>query len=250
MLEYFFRPNEDGFIFAPYSGVHFFLLGLMFLGIILILKGGWTQRGHREKISKGLASILLLDQLVLYYWQFSSGYFSLGVSLPLYHCRLAIFFLLVGVFFKGDRLKKIGIFWGILGSTIAMLSPNLYAFSFPHYTNFNFFISHIAMAWLACNLLMEEGLSLRRKDLVEVLVFTDIYNIFLSLLNQALIGVYPRVNYGYMRHLPEGIGMECPLLVHTLFMIGLFDLCLLIIFFLLTHWRGESPEDLPLKKSL
>ena len=60
-------------------------------------------------------------------------------GLPLYHCRVAILALALGLIFKINLLLNIGAYWGIFGSISALLVVGADPFAFPHVTQFSLF---------------------------------------------------------------------------------------------------------------
>ncbi len=129
------------------------MIGLLLLWIgVMVLIVLYRKRLMAQKnpmcLAKIAAMVLLVDQVVLYLWQFLSGYFNLEMSLPLYHCRIAVPILVLDLIFGFTMLRSIWIYWGFLGSVFAMGFMDLYRFDFPHYTNFQFFIVHITLGWI------------------------------------------------------------------------------------------------------
>ena len=60
-------------------------IGVMVL--IVVYRRQLAAQKNPGLIAKIVALFLLADQVVLYLWQFLSGYFNVEQSLPLYHCR-------------------------------------------------------------------------------------------------------------------------------------------------------------------
>lgn len=228
-IQHFFRANEDGFVFKMFSPVHIGILAVYIIGIITISKGdcGLKDEKKNRNFLKTMAIILLVDQIVLYIWQFASGYFKLEVSLPLYHCRVSVWFLIIGVLFDDSLLKTLGIYWGSVGSIVAMILVDLYDFSFPHYTNFQFFIVHILMGWIIADMLFVQGFTPSKDDDKKTIIFTNLYNIFLIAFNVIMNKKYKNVNYGYMLHMPGNKNVEASNL-HPLFMMVIFNIAMLL----------------------
>lgn len=239
-FRHFFRANEDGFVFNMYGNIHLILIIIFISGIYLLTnKNSFTKNNSTNNIIlKGLATILLIDQIILYAWQLGSGYFRLDMSLPLYHCRIAIWFIIIGVLSNNKNIKTLGVIWGSLGSTLAMILPEIYAFNFPHYTNFQFFIAHITLGWIISNVLIVQKFQISEKELRFALKFTNIYNISLVIFNFALRTIYPDTNYGYMLALPGKIVIGNPI-IHSLIMIFVFNIGILLIYKLLSFKYEE-----------
>lgn len=235
-MNYFFRGKEDGFVFDKYGTIHIVIL-IAFLTVAYLIinkKFNLNIASTNNKLLKTFASIILIDQIVLYLWQFGSGRFSFDISLPLYHCRIAVFFLIFAVFTKIKFFKVMTIFWGFFGSLFALTLPDLYAYNFPHYTNFQFFIVHLILGWVVADLLFVENVSLNKKDLRNVLVFTNIFNLFLICFNFILKPVYSRINYGYMIAMPGGMPLFDSRILHALTLVLLFNVGTFVLYKIFT----------------
>lgn len=231
-LRYFFRSQEDGYIFRQYGGYHIILLLIYILGMALIITKsfGIEEKNKNDKFLKLLAAILLLDQIILYAWQFASGYFRMDMSLPLYHCRLAVWLLIAGIF-TDDRLVKIlGAYMGFMGSSIAMIIPDLYNFSFPHYTNIQFFLVHILMGWVVVDFIFVEKLFVKKEELKKVLFITNSFNVFLLAFNMYLRPTFNEVNYGYILSPPANLPVEVPGYLYVVIVFILFNFIVLLLY--------------------
>lgn len=249
-MKHFFRAIEDGVPLKLFSPVHLVLLAIYIIGIIFIAKKkfGLNDEKRNRKFLIVLASILLIDQIVLYAWQLGSGYFRMDISLPLYHCRLAVWMLIIGVLLDNRKIKVIGIYWGTMGSVMAMVMADLYKFQFPHYTNFQFFIVHIIMGWIIADLLFVTKDSITKEDNKFVVIFTNVYNVLLVAFNLLMVKSLPDINYGYMIGMPPFIGPIFSRPIHILVMLILFNIAMFGIYYLFRAvQRGEMNDKKVLK---
>lgn len=240
-FNYFFRGTEDGFIFKTFSPIHLILLVILIAGIFLIRFK--FDKKTILKVNKILAVILLVDQVILYIWQFSSGYFRIDMSLPLYHCRVAVWFLIVGILFDQRVIKITGFYLGFIGSIIGMIFADLYKFSYPHYTNFQFFIVHILMGWIVAGILFADKEPVTKREFKSVVTVLNILNAIIMLANIVLIRTYPEVNYGYFLRLPNGIGPYIPPILNAIIMIAIFNLALWLLYKLLNKIMREDRNE-------
>lgn len=225
----FFRGSEDGYVFPMFGKVHLLMLAIFFVGIYMIYKGyfGLRDKNKNKKFMNTMLFILLIDQIVLYAWQIGSGYFNWAMSLPLYHCRICVWFLIIGIYFDKDLIKTIGIYWGTLGSFLAMLVPDPYKFSFPHYTNFQFFIVHILMGWVISDLVFRKKYIPNKNENVRALIFTNFFNLALIIFDLSMRKYWPKANYGYMIELPVANDL-LPNSIQPLVMFLMFNFVMLI----------------------
>ncbi len=184
------------------------------------------------------AMVLLVDQIVLYSWQVFSGYFNFEMSLPLYHCRIAVPLLILDLIFGVKILRSIWIYWGALGSVFAMAFMDLYKFDFPHYTNFQFFIVHLLLGWIICYVIFVLDYRFEKKGLKFALIVTFIYNVGLILFNALCNGTFIaseglKFNYGYMVLAPPPLtklALTFPPFVYYAIMLVGYELMILLLY--------------------
>lgn len=232
-MKTFFRGAEDGFVLKLFGSVHILMLVLWILGIAFIIAKRKDLRKQTAglNLSKKFILILFIDQIILYTWQFGSGFFKMDMSLPLYHCRIATWILITSIAFDIDKLKSVGVYWGILGSLIAMLIPDLYKFSFPHYTNIQFFLVHIFMAWIVVYLIFVDKVKFSKENLLFAIKFTSIYNFIVLIVNFLLRPYYPYVNYSYLMRQPSVLDFLFGdnQLLYTSFIIIMYNVIIVLI---------------------
>lgn len=232
---YFFRGKED-LVFSPlaaFSALHLIILFAFLVLVAIIYRRDLSLKegNNRRNLSKFFAVILLIDQVILYSWQFSSGYFNLQLSLPIYHCRIAIALLIIGVLFNRINIIHVGMYWGFLGSIMALLVPDMYKFRFPHYTNIQFFLAHVIMGLLIINLLKSREIQITGKETKFVLLITNIYNLFLFIFNLSMAHFWglKDINYGYMNAFPKIVPIRFNVFLHFIIISVLFNMIMLLI---------------------
>ena len=166
-----------------------------------------------------------------------SKYHVLTEGLPLYHCRVAIILMGIGLLFNKRICRKLGSMWGLIGAVFALIYPSgLDPFLFPHITQFSFFIGHLFLLWGSVYCIFIECVKFDKKDFKIAIYFTNIYHISMFILNH-IIGA----NYGFMRVSPIGIGKNLPPIVYGLIVIGIFNL-LMIFMSVLINKQEKSNE--------
>lgn len=196
-IYYFFRSKPySSNIFMP-SNVHLLILLFAISVSISILK----SKNESRFLELFISITLILQQIILYSWYIFGGYNVLKEGLPLYHCRIAIIFVGIGLFLHNEVLIKFGSYWGMFGSIGALLFPGLDPFLFPHITQFSYFIGHLFLLWGCMYILFVKKIGMNKIDLKNILIFTNIYHLIMFFLNN-LFGS----NYGYMNSPPINIG--------------------------------------------
>ncbi|MFM1536505.1 TIGR02206 family membrane protein, partial [Helcococcus ovis] len=163
----------------------------------------------------------------------TSGFYTLEASLPVYNCRIVAWFFIYDIFIGNKTLRKIGIYWGLMGGILAILMPEPYAFRFPHYTNFQFFIFHYLIFLIAIYNIVVRKESLDKKDLLFTVKFTAIYNLCVMIFTLLLRNYYPKANYGFLVEAPNVVKNLMPLqgILYYIFVLLLYSLIMVVMHF-------------------
>ena len=194
---YFFRSKPEGYDIEKFGFTHIFLVTFAFVGAILIYVNRDKLKNSNKNILKFFVVLLFLQQVILYGWYIISGAFSIETSLPLYDCRVAIICIIYGVFFNNNKSKRIGIYLGFVGSIVALISPDLDRFIFPHYTWISFFVGHILLLWVSCYIFFVEEIEISFKKYTEVFIFTNVLHIAVIIFNSI-----SKSNYAFLSEPP------------------------------------------------
>lgn len=228
---YFFRSKPEGYDIEKFGFTHIFLVIFAFVGAILIYVNRDKLKNSNKNILKFFVVLLFLQQVILYGWYIISGAFSIETSLPLYDCRVAIICLIYGVFFNNNKSKRIGIYLGFVGSIVALISPDLDRFIFPHYTWVSFFVGHILLLWVSCYIFFVEEIEISFKKYTEVFIFTNILHIAVIFFNSI-----SKSNYAFLSEPPifkEAAGRLHPITYIAIMMLMLnFSLYLVHSYFM------------------
>ncbi|MFC3932954.1 YwaF family protein [Streptococcus dentapri] len=167
-----------------------YALILLMIAILVWL----TYRYHRYAIYVGIFKWLQIGQLLLLYSWYLIYQIPLSVSLPLYHCRLAM----IGLIILPDKLslKHYLALMGFGGALFALGYPVMDPYTFPHITGLSFIVGHFAL--LVNSLLyLFNHFEERRLSLFKILTYTFLLDLFLLWINHVTGG-----NYGIMRFTP------------------------------------------------
>ena len=163
--------------------------------VLLIVMAVWASLRHyqNEQFRKIFRNLQIFQLICLYIWYFA---FQLpwSNSLPLYHCRLAMFAVLL----LPDRWKSKQFFalMGVSGAIFALGYPVFDPYTFPHITSFSFLLGHYCLLinsliyllrWYDRNLLKNS----------QIVLYTFALDLFLVGVNQLTGG-----NYGLMARPP------------------------------------------------
>ncbi|HHQ8437694.1 TPA: YwaF family protein [Streptococcus agalactiae] len=163
----------------------------------------WLTLVNRDKpLYKTIWSILLGLQLITIYTWFFWAKLPLSESLPLYHCRIGMFVVLLA---RPGILKDYFALLGVVGGVLAMIHPDFYPYQFLHVTNIFFFIGHFALFVLSLlHLMTQSNLDkLNPKLIIQLTLLINMSLIFINLLTGG--------NYGFMVKTPI-LGITNPFL--------------------------------------
>lgn len=201
----FFTNKSSSTGFITFGSIHLLILFIAFTIGIFIFK----IKNENRQVELFLGWVLIIQQIALYSWYFIKNYNPIKEGLPLYHCRMAIIFLGLGLVFKNINLTKLGSYLGLFGSLGALFFPSLDPFKFPHITQFSFFIGHLFLLWGSIYSLSVKKIGMSNLDLKNTLIFINVYHLLMYVVNN-----YVGSNYGYMNSPPFKIGFEIPHLLY------------------------------------
>ncbi len=231
----FYRAQEDGFILPMFGSVHVVMLVIWILGILMIYR--YREELKNTKIEYIIAGLMILDQIHLYAWQFLSGYFNLKESLPLFQCRLAIWFMIIALLKNSKIFKVPAIYWGLQGSVLSMLFVDLYPFNFPHITNIQYFALHILLGWAVFYIIFVKEYRFNKHDLSRMLIFTNVFNVILLAVNIFLNNLGHNANYGYIYFSPEFLDSIAGWLPNLAYVVAAFIITNVVV--ILVHLFGK-----------
>ncbi|EMB80357.1 YwaF family protein [Streptococcus mutans] len=156
--------------------------------------------------------------LSLYIW-YGAEMIPISNSLPFYHCRLAMFALLLLP--DKTKLKQYFALMGVSGAIFAIGYPIMDAYTFPHITAFSFLIGHYALLVGSIIYLMRYYKS-NFLSWKAIILYTFVLNLFLVIINYLTGG-----NYGILRYTP--FITNTPLLVRYLAVTFILTAMLLLI---------------------
>lgn len=166
----------------PQLGIWYFVL----LGAVLLIIYLSYRYYARPGYQRFFAGVQVLQLLSLYSW-YALTHSPLAESLPLYHCRLAMFAILLLP--RDSLFKQYFALLGAFGSVAAFIYPVFDAFPFPHLTILSFIIGHLALLG-NCLIYLFRHYDSRRLSWRQIGGITFAFNAFLLLVNGLTQGAY------------------------------------------------------------
>ena len=160
LLDFFTSHKTEPPMMTPFAYI------LMMVGLVSVIY--LAIRFFERKKMQTFFRIAQIVQLVFLYGWYLAIQEPLSESLPLYHCRIAMFAVLL----LPDKVpyKQYFALLGVFGPICAIVYPILDPYPFPHVTLFSFFIGHFALLGNSIIYLMKnyDSLRLSYRRIVEI----------------------------------------------------------------------------------
>ncbi len=214
-----------------------------------ILLGAIARKAASKAVAAAtgylLASVLLINEVTHWGCRFAEFGLSRFVQdhLPLHACGIAVLATAATLLFRNQRAYEIAYFWGLVGSSNAVITPGWQAGGFPEYHFFQYFIAHSGIVVGA--LFATWGLRMRPTlgGLFRAFVCLNVFAVGLAVLN-----IFLGSNYMYLSGPPSGtvspfFFAPWPWYLPILEVIGLAMFFVVLSPFLVTQWwpsRGST----------
>lgn len=189
------RASLDGFFDRDYSGGAFELFGaahLAGLGLIalaclavVLLRRRFSPRGQRA-FRWGLLALIYLCEGSWQVWMLATGQWTVQGMLPLWLCSVTSWTMPLLLVFRSYRYYEWVYFMGPLGASLALLTPDLTIYGFPHFRFLEFLTLHGAIIVAVVYMTAVEGLRPTWRSLPRVFVITNLYWLFCAWVNRQI----------------------------------------------------------------
>ncbi len=179
---------------------------LLILAAIPLVAGflAWWTR-HHPKHSRfmryGLGVIILINEVVWYGYNIHNGWFRFPEVLPLHLCDLTLWLTIIGAFTLNSRCFELAYYFGLAGTSMAILTPDVWA-PFPSYPTIQFFLAHGLIVITLLFLTWGKMCRPQPGGVVRAFIFLNLYTIFIALFN-----VVFHTNYMYLCQKPLGFSI-------------------------------------------
>jgi len=168
----------------------FVLLNLLFFFFRKKIGPSW-DKGFRY----GMAAILVIDELLWHYWNYVHGNWEVKTMLPLYICSVFVWANSIMLVTGNKTIFEFAYLIGIPTALQAFLTPDAGRFGFPHYRFFQVMLSHGLIMTSALYLAFVKGYRPTWASVKKVIIYTNIYGVFVFILNLILGS-----NYMFIAH--------------------------------------------------
>ena len=171
----------------PQFELHWYIGLLSLLALTFYVSYRYRDKVAYQRFIQILQSLQLI---VLYSWYWGNQ-MPLSESLPFYHCRIAMFVMLL---IPGtSKYKQYFALLGTFGATAALAYPLFDPYPFPHVTILSFIIGHVALLGNAL-LYLFKNYEASLLNLKNVTVITFSLNALIGIVNLVVGGDYGFLN--------------------------------------------------------
>ena len=240
----FFAREYTGGAFELFGTAHMIGLALVAAACLLIylLRDRFSPRGQRA-MRWGLLGLIYLCEGSWQVWMLSTGQWTIQGMLPLWLCSVTSWTMPLLLIFRSRRYYEWAYFMGIIGAALALSTPDLTIYGFPHFRFLEFFTLHGAIIVAVVYMTAVEGFRPHWRSLPRVILITNGYWLFCALVN-SLIGSNYLYTHGKLPT-PSLLDVLGPHPWYLLAMEGLgILLCMLLYLpFAIQDWRQRYRQQ-------
>ena len=238
---------------AGYTGAPFVLFGPSHLAalavtvllLVAMVRGFRGSSGKVKTCARWTLALLLWGQEISFHaWRVITGTWSVQEMLPLHLCALGVWLGGLMLVTGSRALFSVLYFTSLAGAAVALLTPDIGAFGFPHYRYWQFFISHGLVVAAPLWMTFVEGMRPTRRDLVRTTVLVNVYAGFVFVVNSLVGSDYMFINGKPTTASPLDLMPLWP------WYLLIMEALLLVVFVLLyLPWVGRDPTRGPRRRS-
>lgn len=187
--------------FHLFGAAHFLILAAVVLlaAALAVAQRRFFKASRRLRI--GLAIFLLADAAAWYSHLAVTGTHIFPGQLPLELCDVTLYLMAFVLLTLNRGVFDVAYYWSLAGSTMALLTPNLWE-HFPSFTTVQFFIAHGLVVSAALYLVWSRQIRPQRGSVVRAMIAVNL----LALFDGAFDAVF-RTDYMYLRAKPANVSL-------------------------------------------
>jgi hypothetical integral membrane protein (TIGR02206 family) len=161
------------------------VIGVVFLVFFLVWLRKYADNDTRKKFRYILATVLLVQDIILTIWYATSGAWNWELTLPLELSRISIYLTIIMLFSGSYTMFEVLFLLSIGGFTQALATPNL-TYTFPHVRYILYFLSHFGMMLGAFYMWIVEGYKPKVKSIGVAFIVINIFVVIVASINYLL----------------------------------------------------------------
>ena len=186
-MEDLFARDYQGGAFVLFGPAHLIALLLVALACLLIwaLRDRFSPRAQR--ITRwSLLALIYICEGSWQVWMWATGQWTVQGMLPLWLCSVTSWSMPLLLIWRNRYYFEWSYFMGTIGAAMALLTPDLTIYGFPHYRFIEFLTLHGAIIVAVVYMTAVEGFRPGKYALVRVFVAANLYWLFTAIINPIL----------------------------------------------------------------
>lgn len=190
MEKYFQANSTDPFVL--FSMTHLLTLLTIFSIIVFIyvFRNQLRENALNRYTRMIMAIILILSEFSLHIWLWEIGDWTVQYSLPFHLSSISVILSAALLLTKNYSLFEFTYFAGIGSAIQAIITPDLSAYTFPHFRYIHFFLSHGGIVIANLFFVFVEKYKPTFKSVWKAFMYLNLYTFFVFLLNYFVKGNY------------------------------------------------------------
>ena len=187
MISDFFARDYTGGAFILFGREHLIALALVVVICLAIVRfrSRWDERS--KKFTRwGLLIFIYLCEGSWQVWMWAIGSWTIQGMLPLWLCSLTSWSMPLLLIWRSRKYYQWAYFMGSIGAAMALLTPDLMQYGFPHFRFIEFFTLHGTLIIAIVYMTAVEGFRPYWKSLPWVIAITNIYWLFCAWVNSQI----------------------------------------------------------------
>jgi hypothetical integral membrane protein (TIGR02206 family) len=178
-----------------YSGAPFVLFGrdhiivlitvLVVCLLIWLFRDRWTEKG-KTHIRWILFALIYLCEGSWQVWMWAIGSWTIQGMLPLWLCSVTSWTMPLLLIFRRKWYYEWVYFMGIIGASMALLTPDLAQYGFPHFRFIEFFTLHGTIIVSIVYMTVVEGFRPTWGSIPKAVIVTDLFWAFCAMVNSRI----------------------------------------------------------------
>src|SRR6185437_15093678 len=167
--------------------------------VLAVVQRRFLKGSRRLRI--GLAIFLLADAAAWYSYLAATGSPIFPGQLPLELCDVTFYLMIFVLLTLSRGVFDVAYYWALAGSTMALLTPNLWE-QFPSFSTVQFFIAHGLVVSVALYLVWSRQIRPQRGSVARAMIAVNL----LALFDGVFDAVF-KTNYMYLRAKPANVSL-------------------------------------------
>lgn len=187
-MDIYFAKDYSGEPFVLFGTKHLLVMtGVMLVCVaIFLLRWRFSPRARRV-FRYGISVLIVAAESSWHVWMLAIGDWNIQVMLPLWLCSVMAWLSPVLLISRNYHLYEFAYLMGLIGPAMAILTPDLMNYGFPHFRFIEYFLLHGAIIVAVFYMTAVEGLRPTGRSIPRVIVIMNLYWGFTAVIN-ALIG--------------------------------------------------------------